>query len=52
MPVKIVRRIGQAKVVIRDVLDVDHPVRHDPDKLAALILEIHSKGSKNSNRWS
>ena len=44
--------IAQAKVVIRDVLDVDHPVRHDPDKLAALILEIHSKGSKNSNRWS
>ena len=45
-------KIGQTKVVIRDVLDVDHPVRHDPDKLAALILEIHSKGSKNSNRWS
>jgi len=34
-------RVGGLQVISRDLLQEDHLVRHDPDKLARMVLEIH-----------
>lgn len=36
------RPIPNAQVVLTDMSDADHPVRHDADKLASAIMEIYS----------
>ena len=38
--------IKHAKLITNDIIDLDHPIRHDPEKLATFILEIHSMRSK------
>ena len=51
--------IKHVKLVTRDILDPDHPVRHDPKKLAEFILDIHAgtlkqykvKYKKKRNTW-
>ena len=40
--------IPHAQVVLTDMADVTHPVRHDADKLASAIMEIH--GSRQGSR--
>ena len=40
--------IQHAQVVLTDMADVTHPVRHDADKLASAIMEIH--GSTQGSR--
>jgi uncharacterized cofD-like protein len=34
-------RVGSFQLIYRDLLQEEHLVRHDPDKLARLLLEIH-----------
>jgi uncharacterized cofD-like protein len=32
-----------ARVFLRDVIDLERPSRHDPEKLAAVVMEIHEQ---------
>jgi uncharacterized cofD-like protein len=32
-----------ARIFLRDVIDLAHPTRHDPEKLAAAVMEIHQQ---------
>ncbi len=34
-----------ARVVLRDVIDLDNPLRHDPEKLAAAVMEAYESRS-------
>ena len=38
-----------AKMQVADLVDVDHPVRHDPEKLAHAIVEIYRRGAKGDD---
>ena len=29
----------ECRIILRDVIDVEHPKRHDPNKLAAVVIE-------------
>ena len=40
-----VRPTGHAQIVLADVADPIHPVRHDPDRLAYAIMEIHGSAT-------
>ena len=40
------RPLMHAKMQISELVDMNHPVRHDPEKLAHAIVEVYRKGPK------
>mgnify|MGYP001303255556 CR=1 FL=1 len=44
--------LDHVAVVSSDLTDADHPVRHDPDKLARSILDVYEGKSTVSRRWA
>jgi uncharacterized cofD-like protein len=44
------RRMHGAQVVLADVVNVENPLRHDPDKLASRLLRLWQERSSTSTR--